>query len=86
VLVTCRALDEGINVPDASLAVIVASTASTRQRIQRLGRVLRPSAGKQHADIFTIYCSEPEAERLRQEEAGLEGVKMVEWQSFERGC
>jgi superfamily II DNA or RNA helicase len=85
VLVTCRALDEGINVPDASLAVIVASTASTRQRIQRLGRVLRPSAGKQHADIFTIYASEPEAERLRQEEAGLEGVEMVEWQSFGRG-
>jgi superfamily II DNA or RNA helicase len=85
VLVTCRALDEGINVPDASLAVIVASTASTRQRIQRLGRVLRPSPDKQHADIFTIYASEPEAERLRQEEAGLVGVKKVEWQSFGRG-
>jgi superfamily II DNA or RNA helicase len=83
VLVTCRALDEGINVPDASLAVIVASTASTRQRIQRLGRVLRPSIGKQHAQIFTIYASEPEAERLRQEEAGLEGVDLVTWQSLD---
>jgi superfamily II DNA or RNA helicase len=82
VLVTCRALDEGINVPDASLAVIVASTASTRQRIQRLGRVLRPSAGKSQADIFTIYVSEPEAERLRQEESGLEGVDAVKWQTF----
>jgi superfamily II DNA or RNA helicase len=82
VLVTCRALDEGINVPDASMAVIVASTASTRQRIQRLGRVLRPSAGKAHAEIFTIYASEPEAERLRQEEEGLEGVDVVAWQSF----
>lgn len=85
VLVTCRALDEGINVPDASLAVIVASTASTRQRIQRLGRVLRPSPSKPHADIFTIFASEPEAERLRQEEAGLEGVKMVVWKSFGKG-
>jgi len=84
VLVTCRALDEGINVPDASLAVIVASTASTRQRIQRLGRVLRPSVGKEHADIFTIYSSEPEAERLRQEEASLDGVEMIDWQSFAR--
>jgi superfamily II DNA or RNA helicase len=85
VLVTCRALDEGINVPDASLAVIVASTASTRQRIQRLGRVLRPFPGKQHAEIFTIYASEPEAERLRQEEAGLQGAEVVEWQSFGGG-
>ena len=81
VLVTCRALDEGINVPDASLAVIVASTASTRQRIQRLGRVLRPWPDKKCAEIFTIYASEPEAERLRQEEAGLEGVDVVNWQS-----
>lgn len=82
VLVTCRALDEGINVPDASMAMIVASTASTRQRIQRLGRVLRPSRGKERAQIFTIYASEPEAERLRQEEEGLEGVDIVDWQSF----
>jgi superfamily II DNA or RNA helicase len=82
VLVTCRALDEGINVPDASLAVIVASTASTRQRIQRLGRVLRPAQGKERAQIFTVYASEPEAERLRQEEAGLEGVNAVAWQTF----
>jgi superfamily II DNA or RNA helicase len=82
VLVTCRALDEGINVPDASLAVIVASTASTRQRIQRLGRVLRPAAGKSSAQVYTIYSSEPEAERLRAEEDGLEGIDAVNWQSF----
>jgi superfamily II DNA or RNA helicase len=82
VLVTCRALDEGINVPDASLAVIVASTASTRQRIQRLGRVLRPAQGKERAQIFTVYASEPEAERLRHEEEGLVGVNAVAWQTF----
>jgi superfamily II DNA or RNA helicase len=82
ILVTCRALDEGINVPDASLAVIVASTASTRQRIQRLGRVLRPAPNKTHAEIYTIFASEPEAERLRQEEAGLSGVDSISWQDF----
>src|SRR5690606_35253205 len=82
VLVTCRALDEGINVPDASLAVVVASTSSTRQRIQRLGRVLRPSPGKEKAEIYTIYATEPEAERLRQEEEGLEGANSVAWQKL----
>jgi superfamily II DNA or RNA helicase len=82
VLVTCRALDEGINIPDASLAVIVASTASTRQRIQRLGRVLRPAENKDHAEIYTIYASEPEADRLRQEEDGLEGVNEVSWDAL----
>lgn len=82
VLVTCRALDEGINVPDASMAVVVASTSSTRQRIQRLGRVLRPSVGKKKAEIYTIYATEPEAERLRQEEEGLEGASSVAWQKL----
>jgi superfamily II DNA or RNA helicase len=84
VLVTCRALDEGINVPDASLAVLVASTSSTRQRIQRLGRVLRPADGKKKAEIFTIYATEPEAERLRREEEGLEGANAVAWQKLSR--
>lgn len=79
VLVTCRALDEGINVPDASVAIIAASTAGTRQRIQRLGRVLRPAPGKERAVVYTIYASEPEGERLRLEEERLEGTQDVRW-------
>lgn len=79
VLVTCRALDEGINVPDASVAVLVASTASTRQRIQRLGRVLRPASGKDGAVVYTIYATPPEADRLRVEAEDLEGAEDVRW-------
>lgn len=81
ILVTCRALDEGINVPDASVAVIAASTAGTRQRIQRLGRVLRPAPGKERAVVYTIYASEPEGERLRVEAERLEGTEQVRWLS-----
>lgn len=83
VIVTCRALDEGINVPDASVAIIAASTASTRQRIQRLGRVLRPAGGKDLATIYTLYASEPEAERLRSEERNLEGASGISWHRLE---
>lgn len=36
-----RILDEGIDVPDADLGVVMASNRSRRQMIQRLGRVLR---------------------------------------------
>ena len=61
--------------PDASLAVIVASTASTRQRIQRLGRVLRPAPGKSARRDLTIYASEPEAERLASEEEASKGSR-----------
>ena len=79
ILVTCRALDEGINVPNASIAVIAASTSSTRQRIQRLGRVLRPATGKEMAVVYTIYATEPEKERLKLESERVEGADKVRW-------
>ncbi|UCD44539.1 MAG: DEAD/DEAH box helicase family protein [Candidatus Bathyarchaeota archaeon] len=46
-IVTSRVLDEGVDVPDASLAVIISGSGSNRQFVQRLGRVLRKSEGKQ---------------------------------------
>jgi len=42
-LVAVRTVDEGIDVPDAELCVIVGGTFSRRQRVQRIGRVLRPA-------------------------------------------
>jgi RNA polymerase primary sigma factor len=50
-----RTLDEGIDVPDADFAVIVAGTTVSRQRIQRLGRVLRRADGKSLARGFVLY-------------------------------
>lgn len=79
VLVTCRALDEGFNVPETQIGIIAASTATRRQRIQRLGRVLRPAAGKAAATIYTLVASGPEIERLKEEESDLEGVAEVVW-------
>jgi superfamily II DNA or RNA helicase len=79
VLVTCRALDEGFNVPDTEIGVIAASTATRRQRIQRLGRILRPAKDKRAAAIYTLVATGPEISRLRDEEAELEGVAQVNW-------
>lgn len=79
VLVSCRALDEGVNVPEAAIAVIASSTASSRQRIQRLGRVLRPAPGKGMATIYTIFATEVERRRLEQEQSQLEGAESVSW-------
>lgn len=79
VLVTCRALDEGFNVPETELGIIAASTATRRQRIQRLGRVVRPARGKDGAVIYTLVASGPEIERLKEEESRLEGVATVSW-------
>lgn len=79
VLVTCRALDEGFNVPETELGIIAASTATRRQRIQRLGRVVRPAQGKSGASIYTLVATGPEIDRLKEEEARLEGVATVSW-------
>jgi superfamily II DNA or RNA helicase len=79
ILVCCRALDEGINVPEASVAVIASSTASQRQRIQRLGRILRTAPGKDSANIYTLFATDVERERLEKEEVALEGIASVDW-------
>jgi superfamily II DNA or RNA helicase len=43
-LVTGRVLNEGVDIPDCGVAVIVSGNATPREYIQRLGRVLRPKA------------------------------------------
>jgi superfamily II DNA or RNA helicase len=78
-LVTCRALDEGLNVPDAEVAIIGASTRSTRQRIQRLGRVIRPAPQKKTALVCTLYATEPEREALLAEQQRLEDTAEIRW-------
>lgn len=79
VLVTCRALDEGVNIPETDVAIVASSTGSARQRIQRLGRVLRPAPGKPRAKIYTIYVSKPEEERLVREARDLANTGEISW-------
>jgi superfamily II DNA or RNA helicase len=45
-LVAVRTLDEGIDLPDAKLAIIMSGGYSLRQRIQRIGRVVRPTGAR----------------------------------------
>lgn len=79
VLVTCRALDEGFNVPETEVGIIAASTATRRQRIQRLGRIVRPAKGKICASIYTLVATGPEIQRLKEEEERMDGVATVTW-------
>jgi superfamily II DNA or RNA helicase len=45
-LVSARVLNEGLDVPDADMAVIVGGALGEREHVQRVGRLLRPSEGK----------------------------------------
>jgi superfamily II DNA or RNA helicase len=52
-LVASHVLNEGVDVPAASIAVILSGTGSAREYIQRLGRVLRK--GKSHNKQAILY-------------------------------
>jgi superfamily II DNA or RNA helicase len=48
-------LDEGVDVPDADLAIVLASSRSRRQVIQRMGRVIRKKPDGRLARVAILY-------------------------------
>jgi superfamily II DNA or RNA helicase len=56
-VVTSKVLDEGIDVPEADVGVILSGTGSARAFIQRLGRILRKKEGKE-AVLYEIVSAE----------------------------
>ena len=55
ILVSCRALDEGLNVPETDVGIVVSSTQTDRQRIQRLGRILRRKDPWHIAKLYYLF-------------------------------
>jgi len=64
-IVTSQVLDEGVDVPEASLGFILSGTGSSREYIQRLGRILRKRPGKQ-AKLVEIVARETVETRISQ--------------------
>jgi superfamily II DNA or RNA helicase len=72
VLVTGQVLDEGVDVPAANVGIILAGSGSTRQHVQRLGRLLRKHGDKQALLIEVVTrgtAEEYTSERRRQHHA-----------------
>ena len=57
ILVAIRCLDEGIDIPYLENAIILASSQNPREFIQRRGRILRASEGKETAKLFDILVT-----------------------------
>lgn len=53
-LVAMHCLDEGVDIPSASKAIFMCSSNSSREFIQRIGRVIRRYPGKTCADIYDL--------------------------------
>lgn len=57
-LVVSHVLNEGVDVPDARVAIILSGTGSSREYIQRLGRVLRKGHGNKQAVLYEVIAEE----------------------------
>ncbi|MGQ0507966.1 MAG: ATP-dependent helicase, partial [Myxococcaceae bacterium] len=55
-----KVLNEGVDVPDAAVGVVLSGSGSVREHVQRLGRILRKREGKR-ALLYEI-CSATSAE------------------------
>ena len=71
VIVTARVLNEGIDVPDARVAIIVAGTQGKREHVQRIGRVLRPAPGKRALvyELLTTNTTDARRALMREDHA-----------------
>ncbi|HLY32442.1 MAG TPA: DEAD/DEAH box helicase [Ktedonobacterales bacterium] len=61
-LATGRVLNEGVDIPDCSVAIIVSGNATRREYIQRLGRVLRPK--QRRAILYELVTEDTTEERI----------------------
>ncbi|MBV9257748.1 MAG: DEAD/DEAH box helicase [Ktedonobacteraceae bacterium] len=65
-LATGRVLNEGVDVPDCRIAIIVSGNSTKREYIQRLGRILRPKEGQALLyELITGGTTEEEISRRR---------------------
>lgn len=56
-IASARVLNEGIDVPEARVAIIVAGALGAREHVQRIGRVLRPGPEK-HALVYELITTD----------------------------
>jgi len=68
-VVTSRVLNEGVDIPTASVGVVLSGSSSVREHVQRLGRILRKGEGKEAVlyEVVTAATGEEYASERRRE-------------------
>ena len=62
-VVTSKVLNEGVNVPEANVAIVLSGSGSVREHVQRLGRILRKAEGKR-AILYELVAAGTTEERV----------------------
>ncbi|MFA9503433.1 DEAD/DEAH box helicase family protein [Natrinema sp. H-ect1] len=63
-IATSNVLDEGVDVPDANVAVVLSGSGSEREFVQRLGRILRPKADGGRAVLYEVITADTGEQRI----------------------
>lgn len=77
ILVAMKCLDEGVDVPQAKNAILMASSGNPREYIQRIGRIIRRYKDKKYAIIYDIIVV-PSFNNLPKD------LKQIEYKIFEK--
>ncbi len=85
ILISCRSLDEGVDIPDASIGIILSGTSMQRQRIQRLGRIIRKKDGKERASLYYLHIEQSVEDRYFLPDAGSFRYLEMNYSSEARG-
>lgn len=72
---SARVLNEGIDVPEANVAIIVAGALGVREHVQRVGRVLRPGEGKRAIAYELVTIDTMDEARTRARGRGLAAAR-----------
>lgn len=83
VLISCKALEEGLDVPNANIGIIVCGSGVKRQIIQRLGRILRHVPGKT-ARLYQVYAADTQDEKWQRKRTAVisaeaDSIKTLVW-------
>jgi len=63
-LVVSHVLNEGVDVPEASIAILLSGSGSTREYVQRLGRLLRKGSGNKLALLYEVIAEHTTEEAM----------------------
>ena len=71
VIATSKVLNEGVDVPDASVGIILGGSGSKREYVQRLGRILRKSSKDKRAVLYEVISRTAEIGTARKRGRGI---------------
>jgi len=78
IMVTVKALDEGLDVKTCDIGIVVSGNSTTRQSIQRVGRILRTAEGKDYAKLYQLYVpNTQDTEWLKSRLKGFKGAEEI---------